>query len=395
MMTVSIHPFPARMAPELALKALGALKSGAVVLDPMAGSGTVLQQARSKGMSARGFDLDPLAVLISKVATTPISDDAIEEAGKRIIDEATTLAVDSIDLPWMDGDDHTEQFVKYWFGDSQRGDLRRLAYVLSRACEYGIAEDVANALRVALSRIIVTKKAAASLAQDTSHSRPHRVQMESDYDVIAGYVKSLRALRRRIAKIPMLGSVQVGQGDARDLKEIDNASVDLVLTSPPYLNAIDYMRGHKMSLIWLGYGLDELTKKRSTSIGAERRPDNLFDSAKTGNVVAAMGDISALPPKYGGMIQRYAMDLQDMLVEIERVLKSRATATFVMGNSCLKGTYIQNSEGLITAAKGVGLAKIRQTERDLPTNSRYLPTPTTGALSKRMRKEVIVTLRKA
>jgi hypothetical protein len=94
------------------------------------------------------------------------------------------------------------------------------------------------------------------------------------------------------------------------------------------------------------------------------------------------------------MIQRYAIDLQDMLVEVERVLKLGATATFVMGNSCLKGVYIQNSEGLVAAGDLAGLTEIDRSERDLPNNSRYLPTPASGNLSKRMRKEVIVTLQK-
>jgi hypothetical protein len=55
---------------------------------------------------------------------------------------------------------------------------------------------------------------------------------------------------------------------------------------------------------------------------------------------------------------------------------------------------MENSSGLIAAAQSVGLAKVRQWERDLPSGSRYLPTPSSGALSKRMRKEVIVTVRK-
>jgi hypothetical protein len=65
-----------------------------------------------------------------------------------------------------------------------------------------------------------------------------------------------------------------------------------------------------------------------------------------------------------------------------------------MGNSCLKGVYIQNSDGLIAAGELAGLTAGIPWERDLPTASRYLPTPSSGSLSKRMRKEVIVTLRK-
>lgn len=68
-----IHPFPARMAPEIALKALSSLPEGSTVLDPMTGSGTVLREAVMQGHQAYGYDLDPLAVLISKVWTKPVS----------------------------------------------------------------------------------------------------------------------------------------------------------------------------------------------------------------------------------------------------------------------------------------------------------------------------------
>ena len=94
------------------------------------------------------------------------------------------------------------------------------------------------------------------------------------------------------------------------------------------------------------------------------------------------------------MIRRYAVDVHEMLEEVARVLKENASATFVMGNSCLKGVFIKNSEGLIAAGELVGLSKVETWERDLPSGSRYLPTPTAGALSKRMRKEVIVRLKK-
>jgi hypothetical protein len=55
-----IHPFPARMAPGIALEALGESKAPLRVLDPMVGSGTVLAVARARGHHAFGVDLDPL-----------------------------------------------------------------------------------------------------------------------------------------------------------------------------------------------------------------------------------------------------------------------------------------------------------------------------------------------
>lgn len=393
-MNPSIHPFPARMAPELALESLKRLESG-VVLDPMTGSGTVARIAKSQGLHAQGFDLDPLAVLISKVSTTTVEDDELGRFEQRFASLIKSVKSDEIVLPWMDGDKEGEAFVDFWFAESQRADLRRISYLLHKSAEIGIPADVADVLRIALSRIIVTKKQAASLAQDTSHSRPHRVATESDYDVMGGFLKSLRAVRKRVAQVPKQGVVTIRRGDARDLSALEAESVDAVLTSPPYLNAIDYMRGHRLSLIWLGHGYANLSKARSNSIGAEKRPDSPFDKESFQPIKDAMGDLESLPSRFHGMIERYVVDLHKMVEEVARVMKPSAFATFVMGNSCLHGVFIQNSEALVKAAEAAGLLLTDRKERDLPSGSRYLPTPETGSLSKRMRKEVIVEFAKA
>lgn len=392
-MRPSVHPFPARMAPELALKSLRKLKSG-VVLDPMTGSGTVARVAKERGLDAIGYDLDPLSVLMSRVGTTPVDDDTLHLHQGRFLAEARNLDSDEIELPWVDGDPQAERFVSYWFGRSQQADLRRIAYLLANAEAINLPPSVADAFRIALSRIIVTKHRAASLAADTSHSRPHRTAESSVFDVMAGFDKSVTVLRRRIMEIPKKGVVTIERGDARDLSRLDDASIDAVLTSPPYLNAIDYMRGHRMSLIWLGYRYKELSETRSKSIGSERRPEMPLQGEVLEEIKGAMGDLAALPPRYNGMIERYVIDMHKMVSEVARVLKPGCPATFVMGDSCLKGVFIRNSEALSTAGRLVGLGKALRRERDLPSGSRYLPTPESGALGKRMRKEVILTFAK-
>jgi tRNA G10 N-methylase Trm11 len=393
-MTPSIHPFPARMAPELALKSLERLHSG-VVLDPMTGSGTVARVAKERGLTAQGFDLDPLAVLISNVGTTPVDDDLIGSFEVRFSDLIRNLDDGKVVLPWMDGDPEAERFVTYWFGERQQVDLRRIAYLLYNSAAIGMPDEIANVFRVALSRIIITKKQTASLAQDTSHSRPHRVTLESDYDVLDGFSRSLRALRKRIAHIPTQGSVSITHGDARNLSTLADESVDAVLTSPPYLNAIDYMRGHRLSLIWLGHCYGDLRHARSNSIGAERRSDLPFDIDSFQQIKDSMGLLATLPIRYHGMIERYVIDLHKMMSEVARVMKAGAYATFVMGNSCLRGVFVRNSEALAKSAEAVGLVETERHERDLPSGSRYLPTPSTGTLGKRIRKEVVLTFAKA
>ena len=112
--------------------------------------------------------------------------------------------------------------------------------------------------QIALSRTVITKAPKASLAADTSHSRPHRVSTTSDYDVIAGFSLAVTDLVRLLEARRLVGCAEAHLGDCRMLDFIATDSIDMVVTSPPYLNAIDYMRGHKFALIWLGYSIPEL-----------------------------------------------------------------------------------------------------------------------------------------
>ena len=389
-----IHPFPARMAPDIALASLKDLKENSVVLDPMAGSGTVLRQAAELGHRALGFDMDPLAVLMTRVWTSNVSPEDIRREHSLLVKDALRVDLRSQKLPWIIESPVTAEFMRYWFGDEQRRSLRRLAYTLHlrRSSRLGDRRRRAvDALAIALSRIIITKDQGASLARDVSHSRPHRVADESDYDVFDGLKRSVASICERIST-PVKGSSCIDWGDARKIS-LKSGSVDAVLTSPPYLNAIDYMRGHRLSLVWLGYQLEELRNIRATSIGAERAPDSRNEKTKV--VSDAMFSGVGLSDREAAMIQRYANDLLATTSEVARVLKKGGIATFVVGNSCLKDSFIQNSEGVCVASRLAGLELVEKKERDLPPSNRYLPVTAGGALSKRMRTELVLTFAKA
>ncbi len=121
--------------------------------------------------------MDPLAVLMSRVWTTPISGKEMEEAAAEMA-ERVRHAGDVV-LPWIDDHASTQRFVNFWFGERQQADLRRLSAEL-----YQREDPIGDALKIAMSRLIISKKTGASLAHDVSHSRPHRVMTENDYDVI-------------------------------------------------------------------------------------------------------------------------------------------------------------------------------------------------------------------
>lgn len=383
----NVHPFPARMAPELALKAVEPLSPGSTVLDPMCGSGTVLHAAASARHRTLGFDVDPLAVLIARVSTSPIKGRSVLREAHKLVERADCRRVEVPE--WIASDPETRDFVQFWFGEEQRNDLQRLALELS-----GKGGAVADALRVALSRTIITKDRGASLGRDVSHSRPHKVTETTDYDVRTGFLEATKRVATWLDMNQVRGQATVRLGDSRYLPARLAGTVDLVVTSPPYLNAIDYLRGHRLSLVWFGYQVPALRDVRAGSVGTERA---LTDPGpKIKKIANASARLSDLPNRERGMMYRYCGDLLRVASEVARVLRAGGEAVFVVGNSNLRGVFVSNSEAVRMATRVAGLRTIAEAERDLPSQHRYLPPPAAGgsSLDKRMNTETVLRLRK-
>jgi hypothetical protein len=381
-----VHPFPARMAPEVALQKIELLtQPGDTVLDPMCGSGTVVRAASERGRKGIGTDLDPLAVIITSATCTPSWSldlaSRAEEVLRRAKQKRPSLPV------WIARDEETRSFVNYWFAPDQIDDLARISKVLVELPRRD------NTLRVALSRLIVTKESGASLARDTAHSRPHRVRDDNDFDVFQSY----RASAVRLETMAPLASnwtrSSVQRGDARSLGSVTRGSVDLVVTSPPYLNAIDYLRGHRMSLVWMGWTVGELRQLRRETIGAERslaKDDHLMTTL-AGHAVPRLDDLSS---NQRSMVIRFMRDIDRMCRTLGRVVKKRGHAVLVVADSQLKGVPIENAAICTVAGQRHGLEVVDRQIRLLPAHHRYLPPPTaaSGKLSRRMKEEVILTL---
>lgn len=379
-----IHPFPARMAPEIVMRELEGLPQQKSILDPMSGSGTVLRAAAELGHRAVGYDLDPLSVLMSRVWTTPFRVETLSKAAEKLVREAK--ATRNAHVSWIDDCRETRDFVDFWFAHKQKKALRQLSSSLAQ--KSGI---LADALRIALSRIVITKERGASIARDCSHSRPHRVFFENDYDVYSGFLRSAEQLADRLMPEKLLAPVSVDRGDARRLLDVPSNSVDLAITSPPYLNAIDYLRGHRLSLVWLGYGLPALRALRADSIGSERAAKLAL--AQADKLLLQAGAIAKLPSREIGMVRRYAQDVYEFVCELARVLKKGGRVLLVVGNSRLKGVAVSNASITVAAATLAGLRLVRRSERLLPPSHRYLPTSSLqlrGTLHRRIHRETLL-----
>ncbi len=386
-----IHPFPARMAPEIAMTKIEKLVEGQTVLDPMSGSGMVLGQCAKNGLQSIGYDLDPLARMISQVGATRTNTTKAEEALEQLIElcKSTKNTKKKVDLDWIDNDPETTSFIEFWFHENQIKQLRLLAYHLT-VCPFIKSPKILNVLRVALSRLIITKEPKASLARDTAHSRPHRTITENDFDIFSALPHSLQHVISALDSSEISYDTKTYVGDARRMTRIANNSVDAIITSPPYLNAIDYMRGHRLSLVWFGYSMSTLRAIRAKSIGTERiitkETDHVFEK------LIRDWQLNQLEDKKLKMLERYFLDLCAQTQETYRTLKPRATATYVIGNSTIQGCYIRNNELLKKAGRLAGFRILGEVTREIPNNLRYLPIPADNknSLATRMRTEHVI-----
>ena len=388
--TRTVHPFPARMASEVAFRAFEGLAPGSSVLDPMCGSGVVVRRALDSGHVALGLDIDPLAVLMAKVWTTKIPSSIQPDLGSELAQKAKRIVGTQTVLPWIDDDQETTEYLDFWFAYPQREQLRALIAASSHL--RGLRRDIVH---LALSRIIVTKSKGASLAADVSHSRPHKVRTESDFDVLGSFEKSFARLLHILRKSPVSDGGRIRLGDARILRGVKRESIDAVVTSPPYINAIDYLRGHKLALVWLGYASQDILQVRSLGIGAStQRQRRASDRA---NEIVQVATAERLSSSIELIVRRYVYDLLACLRQTYRVLCPGGYAVYVVSNSILRGIEVDTARIIIEAADDAGLHFENRYTREISRQHRYLPPPQATQnrqMAARMRTESVLRFRK-
>ena len=218
--------------------------------------------------------------------------------------------------------------------------------------------------RVVFSAIIITKSGGVSLALDLAHTRPHRAKVVYDTrgELLWGrehfdeqrsrlrfiskqlrspFVEFRQRYLKNLAHLPDPRSDRlkpiIKPADAQKVPLCDS-SVDLIVTSPPYAsNAIDYMRAHKFSLVWMGYTLNDLGHTRSQTIGGGSGP--LASNSRRCHR-GPFGSLKKWPErdvKKGKVLHRYYSEMARVLREMHRVLKPGKAAIVVVGSSIMRG----------------------------------------------------------
>lgn len=369
--THNIHAFAAKFPPQLPrLFIEGLTEPGEVVLDPMVGSGTTLIEALLLGRVGIGFDLDPLAILISRVKTTRLDPHSILKAGHDVLQSAQELvnsrSFDSEAELRARYSEKVVDFLHYWFTEKTRREL--LALLVSiEGCPSIL---IRNLLTVLFSSIIITKSGGVSLARDLAHSRPHRDPEKQPKSALVAFREKLTKVARDYEALRVAtGRAFAFQGDAQTLP-LQAETVDLIVTSPPYANAIDYVRAHKFSLFWLGYTVEELQTLRREAIGAEVPKEASLSSPTIRETIQA---VRQRDPRKAGILTHYFQSMEAAICEMYRVLRPGKAAIIVVGPSTTRGIRVSTPQALAEIGESVGFRCVGIKAREIDRDKRLMP----------------------
>lgn len=393
----NIHAFAAKFPPQLPRYFIDGLTApGELVLDPMVGSGVTIVEAWLLSRNAVGVDLDPLAALLSRVRTREYDSGFVIQAGERVLNKAKSL-VQGINIAQRLLDQYdkaTREFIDYWFMQDTQLELAALILAIRDEAD----EQTCELLQLVFSSVIITKSGGVSLARDLAHSRPHRVQDKVPKSALSMFSVQFKRAVKAIREIEFLpkGNATVIPGDCRALP-MPSESIDLIVTSPPYANAIDYMRANKFSLVWLGKDIKALGSLRSQYIGSEKQ-DNNCQVELPPDVGEAIKALEQRDVSKARVLKKYFRDMELSLKEMHRVLRPDHAAIVVVGPSTMRGLQIETHQHLASIGAKVGFEVVNIIRRTLDRNRRMMPVGFThngsSIIEQRIHEEFVIGLLK-
>jgi DNA modification methylase len=156
------------------------------------------------------------------------------------------------------------------------------------------------------------------------------------------------------------------KGDSRKLFLKDN-SINLVITSPPYVTSYEYAELHQISTLWFGYA-DDMKDIKENFVGTSSRKDlsNDFKSKIAEKIIAELSKKDKSLAKHSS---NYFSDLEKSYKEIYRVLKPSGVACIILGNTEYKSVKIKNVEASIEILNNIGFKQLKIIKRKLSSKT--------------------------
>lgn len=410
-----IHSYPGRISPHipyviLSLKELEELDG--YVLDPFAGTGTILLESiinSHKKRHAFGIEINPLGRLISKVKTTYYDLEKLEGCLNKLKNTFKKLCRE--DYPCIEFPN-----VELWFSKKAINRLSKLHYAIS---QQRFSNDYKDFLWVCFSKIIrrvakadpripppvilkpdkytgnlsVHEKLVDYLA--VSEDPPvwkYFEQAFSENCKLATYLNKEElfnsgitaniigdsALELKVNKLSGRGRLKKNKA-----RRLSKNSIEIILTSPPYITAQKYIRSTKLELFWLGYSSDELLKFEKNTVGSEY--------VSMSKEICEIGSQSVdelicwtykNSKERGIMVFEFFERMNVILKELYRVLKPGGYSIFIMGDNNIMDKKIKTYQLITNLAVSNGFKELITLKDLIRSRSMITKRNGTGGLIK-------------
>jgi DNA modification methylase len=369
--THGYHRYPAKFIPQLVEKLLDEYitHKNAHINDPFMGSGTTIATSISRGFRASGTDINKIAYLIAKVKSMPIEPNYLDRKISEFIERLNDLEKVEPIMP-----EKNAERIDYWFREDIKMELGKILSII-----YGEEDlDIRDFYLVAFSHIL--KNCSYWLQKSIKPTRDLRKKLPSPRELIRKHLIKMKKGNDEFYKVVpenvrenLREYLNIQIADARN-QSVDDESVDLIISSSPYVTSYEYADLHQLSTIWLDL-TDNLSEYKKEFIGTacKKREDRDLMSNIANNIVKEMANKNK---KKAEEIKSYFLDMEEVFVESFRILKNGGRCCFVIGNTRILGVDILNAEVFAESLQCVGFEIDRIIKRRIP--SKALPQKRDG-----------------
>lgn len=340
------HRYPAKFIPQIVNRLIMEFTDkNDIIFDPFGGCGTTLVEAKVLGRRSVGFDINPVAKLITETKITPIYPTKLENYLKDF--EKNYEIIKNKDI----FSNHSER-TKYWFDSIIQEELDKLFATINEIKDYQIRRFYLCAFSHILKNC--SKWLMKSIKPQID---PNKIPPDV-FTTFIGHIKHMMLKNSEFYSIleesdNLKTSSKMRLRDSTKKFPLDASSIDLIITSPPYVTSYEYADLHQLILLWLGDDPDRHYRWQKyahqyqafrgkfvgTKLGAHNNSQKFLG-------FFAHQIISELPynRNYGRSVSKYFSDTQKAISEMFRVLKPDKRACMIIGNTTLAGVDVKNAE---------------------------------------------------
>lgn len=365
--THDYHRYPAKFIPQIVQKLIKdyAPNSTQIVCDPFGGCGTTLVEAKLLGHKSIGFDINPVAKLIAQTKTTPINPKTLNKSRIKFLKYRENASEESLK--------HHPR-IDYWFGPQMIQELDKIYFAIKKIKNHNVrrfflcsfSHNLKNCSRWLMKSIKpqVDKEKILPDALNTflRHLDSMIKKNEKFYNILvqSKFINTTAKMYRR---------------DSTKKFPIDSETIDLIITSPPYVTSYEYADLHQLTLLWFGDDPNHFKKwHRFSNEFIDFRRNFIGTSSKRekrGELNSTIGekiisDLLEVDRPLAIDVANYFLDMKKVFVEMHRVLKIGGKACTIIGNTSLHGVEILNAQVAAEQMQIAGFKKVDFIKREIP-----------------------------